>query len=346
MEARRHIIPTQKGEHIMFHEQIETVLSAAEVILQRKEKIELAINGEVAGLSGLIAERLATEREFRKLECQAAIGGPASGLKEARKSVADAQAALDSATAKLGGYRMQLGEMGTDLVRDYEQLAAELPQYNARIIGAFAEEWAAALASWSQMLGRRAAIEGVLGQSLDLPDPVAVPAELGDLARPHETVTALSAAIKSIARAKSISERPLKSGTFYDPTRIYKLVSDRWESQGLPKGTFVVDASFEPGRLAQILEFEEARPILDRDQIPGVTVAAAKAAEIDKAVREREIRESELRLHAPRTEPQTTRRYDLEKLAERADDSAERALKYSQIAGRSIGPNDRASGAH
>lgn len=275
---------------------LRTELQAASAVLEKRSKIQSAIDHEVAELSGLIAAQLQTEREFRRLECSKAIGEPAAGLEKARKAAADAKDALQDASFKLGGFRTQLGEMGTDLVRIYDELAAKIPEYNQRIIEAFTTEWEAAVGAFQAALSRRAAIEGLVRQRLNLPDPIPQPTDVGEMGTPHETLAEIGAAIKAIASAKTISERPLKSGTFYNPAGIYRLTSDRMASRGLPKGSFVIDASFEPGRLAQLLEHEEARPVLDRDQVQGISDAATKAAEIDKTARDRELAESERRL--------------------------------------------------
>jgi hypothetical protein len=50
---------------------------------------------------------------------------------------------------------------------------------------------------------------------------------------------------------------------------------------------------------------------LDRDQIPGVTAAATKAAEIEKSARDKEATDSERRLYAT-SDSGSTRRLDLE----------------------------------
>jgi hypothetical protein len=292
-------------------EQLETVLRTTSTVLETKSKLDNAVQAGVSELQGLIVARLETERTFRRLEAAQCIGEPAAGLEKSRKAAADARAALDQASLKLSGLRTAVGELGSSLVESYDLLATELPRYNATIISEFAEEWGCALMAWNLALGRRHALETLLGQALDLVEPVPATVTLSpDVSRPSETLETLESNIKSIANLKKIGERQLKPGTYYDPSKIYKLVSDRWATRGVPKGSLVCDASFEPGRLSQIIELGEARPILDRDQISGITIAAAKASEIDKAAAERELVNS-ARLHGG-PDNSSTRRPDLE----------------------------------
>jgi hypothetical protein len=280
-------------------QQTETVVQAALAVLERKEKIESAIQSEVLALSGLIENRLQADREFRRMECAAAIGEGALALPKAQKAAADARSALDQASLRVGGFRAQLGEQGTVLVEKHADLSAEIPKHHARIAEAFAREWAAVVSAFSLALGRRAAIEQLIGQPLNLPEPVVTPADLGDMAVPSKTLKAVEAAIQRIGAFQDIAQRPLKF--HYDRSGVYKLTSDRMVSRGLPKGMIVVDASFEPGRLAQLIELEEARPVADHDIIPGVAVAAAKAEQIKRDAADRERDESERRLHVPVT---------------------------------------------
>src|ERR1035441_8320303 len=284
-------------------EQLKTILQTADAVLEKKNKFDNAVQAGVSELQGLIVARLETERAFRGLEAAASIGEAAGGLEKARKAAADARAALEQASLKLNGLRTALGQQGGALVEAYNTLSGALPAHNARVVEAFEAEWQAALTTWCEVLGRRAAIEGVLGMALDLPEPVpAVVTISADVSRPYETQAALESSIKAIANLKKIGERQLKPGTYYDPSKIQKIVSDRWATRGVPKGSLVCDASFEPGRLSQIIELGEARPILDRDQISGVTAAAAKADQIDKAAREKEQANSEARLYVPTDE--------------------------------------------
>ena len=211
---------------------------------------------------------------------------------------------MEAASTRLAGFRQQLGEQGGALVEAYNQVAAEIPRHVARVVEAFTGEWNSALIAWQMLLGKCAEIERTFGLTLDLTQPVPTAMDLGDKALPHKTLAQLGAAVKSVGSVEKLSRRELKPGTFYDPKGIYRLTSDRMATRGLPRNTFVCDCSFEAGRLAQLVELEEARPVADRDIVPGITLAAAKADQIDKAARDKHQTDSERRLYAPVSEDQ------------------------------------------
>jgi len=329
------------------------VLRAAGAALERKERIEAVIRSGVAELQDLIVIRLQAERDFRRLECQAAIGelAPAAPeLGKAKKAAEAARAALAEVSLRLGGFRQQLGDMGGSFVGAYDQLEGELPRHNARLAESFASEWQESLSVWQNLLGRRAAVEALVGP-LSLPDPVAAPVDIGEAAAPSQILTRLAAAIKNIASVKAIAERPVQSTIFYDRSATYKIVTERMaERLGICKGSLVMDASFDAGRLAQLLELGDARPVLERDLAEGVMLAASKADEILKAARKKEEADSERRLHSVNDENQKRSGkmvgMEFEGYTPSPGELARIAEKNSEIANRSIGPNDRASGAH
>lgn len=371
----------------------------ADVVLQRKQKLDGAIAEGVAALQNLILTQLEAERTFRRGEAAAAIGEPAADLPKAKKAAVDARAALEQASLKLNGLRAALGEHGGALVEAYEALGSAIPEQKRRLISAFADEWRTAVELFSPALARRAAIERLVGETLNLPEPAADPTvgpleakvedakreytaararlgsmsnldalteaaekakvvqlrteyetlskkleekqkqgvavDLGEAARAQEKMVALHTGIKSVAGMKAIAERQLKASAYRDPHAVYKVISDRLETRGIAKGTLVIAATFEPGRLDQVIELEQVRPILDRDQIPGVTAAANKADAIDKAARDKEAADSERRLHGG-TDDSSTRRLDLEALDYKPSAAAlaDTELKNRQVAER------------
>jgi hypothetical protein len=175
--------------------------------------------------------------------------------------------------------------------------------------------------------------------------------DIGEAAAPSQILTRLAAAIKNIASVKAIAERPVQSTIFYDRSATYKIVTERMaERLGICKGSLVMDASFDAGRLAQLLELGDARPVLERDLAEGVMLAASKADEILKAARKKEEADSERRLHSVNDENQKRSGkmvgMEFEGYTPSPGELARIAEKNSEIANRSIGPNDRASGAH
>src|ERR1017187_9720881 len=275
---------------------IEQILQTAEAVLERQQNFEAAIRNGVADLSGLIVSRVDAERTFRRAEAAAAIGEPAADLQKAKKASADAKSALESASLRLNGLRTALGEMGCSLVENYEVLSTELPRYNAAIAAAFEKEWRLALTNLNLMLGRRQALETLLGQALDLGGTVPGVVTLSaDATRPSDTLSALEKSIKSIAGGKALAERPVSPS--YSAVAVYRMTSDRMTPQGISRGAFVVDATFRSGELARLLEFKEARPVLDRDLAKGVVIAAKKSKEIEDSRAAKEFADSERRLH-------------------------------------------------
>jgi len=325
-------------------EQTQAVLRTAEAVLSRKQKIETAIEDQVKGLSGLILTVLQTEREFHRQQCNLAIGEAASGTDKARKAMTDARSSLDQASFRLGGFRAQLSEMGGSFVGAYDQLAEEIPRCNAQIAESFKVEWREAAAAWQVALGRRAAFEKLLGYSLTLDEPIPAPVDVGDLVLPSKTLTDLGEAIKRIANLAKVAQLPLVKGNNYDSRRIYILTSNRMESRGLPYHSLVCDASFEPGRLAQQVGFEEARPVQESDFVEGVRVAAAKAAQIDKAAADAASAKSALG-NQDENLKRSGRMPDLSYQPTQADLDRD-AEKVAQIRARSIGPEDQEHGAN
>lgn len=278
------------------HEQTAVALQTAEKVLTRKEKIEAAIAGEVAKLPAMLQSRLATEREFRKLECQQAIGESAAGLKEAKSAAESARGAVEEISRRVGGLRQNLGSTGSALVAAHAALKVVLPAHENTVIEAFNLEWEAACQQVSVLLGRRAEIEKLMKHKLQLPDPVATPADLGDMAVPYLKLSALEGAIASIVHLGKAAEGRQRFGNFpglpsYDPASVYITVTER--AGGVAPGTLVSAASYPDGELDVLVATGDAviyRPI----EVDEGVLAAATA---DKAIGE--AREAERMGHSP-----------------------------------------------
>ncbi len=299
---------------------LKEAIGAADAVLGRKAKIEAAITAELAKLPNLIDTRLETEAEFRRLECQAAIGEPAPGLEKMRKEAAEARGALDQASLRLGGLRANLAATGVDLVPAYDAIKGEIPSHEAALIQAFKEEWAAACSALALTLGRRIELERLTGRRLDMPEPTAAPADLGDAGVPHARVTALAAALDHLARIKRQSRMRQdvsflgRPSTPYDRAAIYVLEKD---SDGMTAGSRVVDASFNDGVLDGLVALDRARVFNPLEVSPGALAAERKHEQIEREAKaKREQDEQEESLRRAGVTPQHTRRYDLEREAE------------------------------
>jgi hypothetical protein len=338
-------------------ETMTAALSKADRAIERAAKIEAAIAAGVMELPGLIDVRLNTDGAFRRAESGVAIGEqPYDGLKAARKAADEAEGALKEAQLRLDGFRRARGTFGPDLCAAYDALKAALPEHEGRVVADFTREWNAAATAFSIVLGRRAGIEKLLGVKMELSDPVAVTAaaaELAEMGRPYERLSQLQAAIERIQKMQSASKQPDNarhhvlpgsSLAHYDPAGVYVIVRNGG-FMGQPYHSKVVDATYDHGWLEFLVLAGDTRAVRDLDE-PGVLAAAAKVKEIEQeAKRKRENAEQEeARIRAGL--PQPSRRDDLERLAERYDDTAERELKNRQIGNRSSSPSDQAFGAH
>ncbi len=322
-------------------EELKTALRTAEAVLERRTRILEVVQGGVEKLSGLIISKVQTGREFRRLESQAAIGEAAPDLEKARKRAADAESALQEGGLKLRGLRMQLAEQGTAFVKAYDELAAELPFHEAEIVKGFNEEYQAGLAAWQDILTRRAAIESLIGKKLEgLSDPIPAPAatEIHDaMAAPHKTLADLAATIQAIAGKSRLADRQLQPAGYYDPQAIYVLIGDRNAKLGLPNRCLVTDASFFPGGLLQLIEIQEARPLLNRDEVKGAVDAEKKADLLLKAETEEHLARSNRELYGSNDENLKKSAKIVEPEIDRTSQIRENAKRSAEIAGRSIG---------
>lgn len=285
-------------------------LPAAEAVLEQFTKLDQAIGLRVVGLHPLIRQRLEAERELRNAEAAVAIGEQADAQKVQKRAVA-ARADLDRAADVLRGLRARQAALGGELVGAREQLSGEMPEHRAAVAEDFRAEWQKAVASFSAVLSRRAAIERICGP-LDLPEATAGTCELeSEVLRPNLALSGLASAIKTLASAADAakSESSITApvlGTvavLYDATRVYRLTR---ATRGLEKDMLVVDASFSEGRLRHLVECGWAVPVRDRDVDRGLRDAKEAAEritrEVDFAEKRRLDADSEKRQAERRTE--------------------------------------------
>lgn len=305
----------------------EALSSAAEVI-SYAARIETAIDNGVAGLAPLIEARLESECAYRRLQCASAIGMEAGGVETARKVAAGAAGALAEASLRLGGFRAARSDHGPALCATYDRLTGELPRHEAQIRADFAEEWTAAAATFAAVRARRAGIEKLLNAKMDLTEPVvaAVPAgELSDMGIPSEKLAELRQRISRIDIMKRAANSVVDNQVYllhgqslagYDPANIYVIVAEKG-FDGFPFLAKVVDATFDRGRTEFAVVFGHAKPVEAMIE-PSVEQASRKVREIEKGERDaKEAREQRENLEDAGFFEQKSRRYDLEKLAER-----------------------------
>jgi hypothetical protein len=292
-------------------------------------------------LPELIEARLESEREFRRLECLAAIGEAAPGLEKARKASENARAALHETSLRLGGFRRVRGDLGPDLCKAHDSLKLEIPEHVRRMVDNFTSEWHKASAAFAILLGRRAAIEQALGVKMELSEPVAVAIgvdELGDMGQPYEQLERIHAALKVIDRMQSALQAPQNARAYtlpgtslpiYDPNQVYVLTKNDG-FMGYQYKAKLVDASLERGRLEALVLGGDVKPVYEMAEF-SVTAAASKVRQIERDEQEQRERFEQAEALRRSGLPQPSRRPDLEKLNTPPDDSVRNALKEKQL---------------
>ena len=291
-------------------------VEAAAAVTARAAKIESAIAAEVDTLPAKIETRLERERDFRTLECAAAIGEPSLGLDKARKSSAETKAALDESSLRLAGFRRARGDLGTDLVSAYEGISTELADHEAGIVDAFArDEWLPAVAAFNVVLGRRAAIEKFLGgDKIELPEPVPADvstAELGEIGKPYAHLEQLTTCIDKIRAMGTAADAPANarmyatagSVTHYDPNGVFTL-TDAKGFLDVPQGAKFVDATFDRGWSEYLVLSGSAKPV-GEVEAEGVTTAARKLTTLARDAQTRQQDQDAQRFSAKGVVPRT-----------------------------------------
>ena len=319
-------------------------LGPAEASLTKYEKTEQAIAGAVAGLQPLIEQRQSAERNLRDAEI-AATTGEGGNLEKSRKQVDGAHRAIDEAAGRLRGLRGRLIAGGGELASQHELLAGELPSHHATIREQFAAEWTAACEVFGKVLSKRAALEQLTGNPLDLPQPAAGPHDLGEMARPSQVLDGIRAAIQNIAELSRTrrAAAPMPGETMFDPQGIYQL---RHAAGELQPGTLVLECSFPPGELAQLVSAGWAIEAQDPQEIAGRQAARnaarklkadADAEEARKRQAAEAILKAEIYVDAERRDPRLKWRDGMERKdpneRTRAEFNADEAKRRARPAG-------------
>ena len=256
--------------------------SMASQALDAFGKTKAAIEQNVTGLQPMIERRLTAERGLAEARGAAALGEPAD-VKGAEKELGAALAELESASTLLNALRLRLASSAPDLKAAYEGAQKALPEHGERLRADFAREWEAGVAAFAFLLGRRMAVEAHLGP-MRLSSPAPETVKLGEEARPFVEVDELRAAIKhTVAEAghEIGSVEILATGAPvrpYDPRAVYRLTH---RATGLPAGTLVVESSFAPGRLRNLVASEWATPVADEEARLLARRARRVAREVD-----------------------------------------------------------------
>lgn len=235
-------------------------------VVNRFQKLQSAIGSEVAGpLSEAVAELQAADASVSAAEIAAATGATneTASVENAKARRAEAREAVDEIATRLRGLRGGLMKMIGDVVAAHDGIKSAMPEYLAALKTSFEAEWAAGVRAFSELLGRRAAIEAALGEKLTLPSPAPTSVPENDtLATAQTEARSLRNCLDTIKGwgADASAQTGWDGHRLPDiqPHDVYVL---RKDSCGLPAGTAVVEASLNPGRLRRLAALGEATPV-------------------------------------------------------------------------------------
>lgn len=229
-------------------------------VLEKYNKLKTAIDGEVSGaLAQAIEAHMQAQRTLDAAEVAAVTGeGEAAEVSKAKRRLEQARANIDAISAKLRGLRQAFAALSPRLIAAYDALAAALPEHYAAVKKEFANEWADAVAAFSIALGKRRAIEAIIGDALDLQDPQPARVDVAYVGEPDARLKVIHDSLSAIA-----AWRVWDSANGFDgralpplvPGAVYRLT----HAEGnFASGTDVIEASFEPGRLRHLVAIGNA----------------------------------------------------------------------------------------
>jgi hypothetical protein len=279
---------------------IKAALSGIDSVLSERAKVQDAIASAVAQLKPLIEARIDAEAALAAAEVEAVLGSDtrAGGVSSASQRVEKACAAIDKQAAKLAALRGRLTQQGTDLARAHQEISALIPEYVANLRSRFREEWADAVTAFNAAIARRKALEMVVGP-MDLSEPGAVAADLGDVSAPHEKLKQISDAIDLMVAWERVAHdeiftRAMSTPRSYDPRAVY-VINDAKGFDSCVEGDLVVDCTYPRGVLRRLVLAGYAVPYTRPEDKEGLTAAEAaqnrirkEREEEDKARAERE----------------------------------------------------------
>ncbi len=296
------IIQKQKRER-MFFPKIRN--SGVDRVVDARNKITAAIEAAKEKLLAAIPERFAAEVALRDAEASNALGEPVD-IEAARRRVTATAAAIEQRSTVLSGLRYRLAALAGETEVQYQAVKAALPDHAERVKSDFAAEWAKGAAAWSALLGRRAAVEALLGSALTLPEPQPSACELpAEVSAPWKACEELSAGLSEIAGLGNWADmlavdRMIPRGHRpYDRTAIYSITGP---AAGLEPGTLVVDGVFPVGMLEHLHNLGDAE-LATLQAWQGGLEAGQRAAQRISAEKQREQQARADRCEAAKVTP-------------------------------------------
>ena len=269
-------------------------LDEAAALLSQYEATDAARVRETAALESFIKASQAAWRGLRDVEVAAAVGEvTATTATKARKQLEEAHGALDAQARKLEGLRMRLLDLAAQMPQHFQRLRVELSEYAEELKQSFAQEWSKAAAAFAPTLAKRRALEQLLGESLDLPEPGPEGApDLSQLSGPQSRLAKLREIVDGAAYHAGS-----RAATTIDPHIVFVLTRDTGE---LPQGSLVVSSSFPPGRLEVLVELGRAVPARDPEDQKVAKQAAEAKQRIEELLKREENERPEAEARARR----------------------------------------------
>jgi hypothetical protein len=266
-------------------------LSGAEKVIDARNKLSKTIQAEESKLLALILSRVEADRELIAAETAVAMGEQPDSTTAQRKAE-NAMVVINKQAAILGGLRSRLAGMAGELETQARVVQAALPAHVETLKADFAAEWEKACSAFAAALGRRAALESLIGK-FDLPQPQPAACDLGDVAAPWAAIDSLRAALTEIsgwsnAASMAAFDAMNGGGRSFDAEAVYVLLRP---CDSLPAGQMVMEPSFVPGFLRHWLSIGYAEPLANQDWQTSVEAGARAARALDSEAEQRRQQE-------------------------------------------------------
>jgi len=263
-------------------------LASAHQILESRGKLLSVIQKEEAGLSELIKQRVAADRALIVAETAEVLGDPAD-VPAAQKQVDAVMAAISKQGARLAGLRGALAKQAPELAAARDAIAQALGEHTDAIKSDFEKEWAAGVAAFSALQGRRQSLETRVGKlSLAAPSSTAVTLPV-DVEAPFVAKEQIEGAISELAGLDRWSTyTPATNARPFTPAGVYQVIS---EHAGLGAiGTLVMEASAAPGYVRHLVNIGYLAALTDSEWSESVNAAQQAELKIQAERRAAEAR--------------------------------------------------------
>ena len=163
---------------------------------------------------------------------------------------------------KLNGLRSRLAQQAPEIEAHLKAIKATLPEHIAAVRADFANEWSKGVSAFGALLGKRLAVESLIGKLDSLPEPRPATCDLlPDVQAPWEMMKRLAAGLDEIAGWSRAAALPAVDSMMkssqppFDRSAVYVITDS---AAGMDVGTLVMESSFAPGWLAHLAHIDYA----------------------------------------------------------------------------------------